>query len=295
MAAWVDALPCDAAFFFDQHLQGEPRRQISADTARTPDVIDFWQGNAGTDSSEVDSKIGGGSSNDGGAQTPRGHMVAMKISMDELHTKLSSLGHPQQVQGAASVEKISGSRAPVPVGLVLSEPRLAPVHVPHPVAPQPPTPPPPMPPSQWGAGQRRAKAALAHPPPRPLVGMERPPRGDGGAGAAGTAAGAAHNVSVVSIGTVGHPTRCAEPCEEEFCEQGFACKKCHLCRVQGTLEMAQPVFTSEPACPSVGSVGHPHTCAEACKFHSKGKVCKDGALCTRCHACRWSRHAKKKQ
>jgi len=46
-------------------------------------------------------------------------------------------------------------------------------------------------------------------------------------------------------------------------------------------------------CASVGAIGHPYTCAEACKFHTKLRGCKDGALCTRCHACRWTRYHKK--
>lgn len=39
---------------------------------------------------------------------------------------------------------------------------------------------------------------------------------------------------------------------------------------------------------SVGSVGHPHSCAEGCKYVSKkNRGCKDGAACTRCHLCKW--------
>lgn len=43
---------------------------------------------------------------------------------------------------------------------------------------------------------------------------------------------------------------------------------------------------------SIGSVGHPHSCGEACKFALKPKGCKDGANCVRCHLCQWSRHGK---
>jgi hypothetical protein len=38
---------------------------------------------------------------------------------------------------------------------------------------------------------------------------------------------------------------------------------------------------------SVGSIGHPHSCAEACKYQSKPRGCKDGASCDRCHLCEW--------
>lgn len=41
---------------------------------------------------------------------------------------------------------------------------------------------------------------------------------------------------------------------------------------------------------SVGSVGHPHTCGEPCKYVLKSRGCKDGASCTRCHLCKWSRY-----
>lgn len=43
--------------------------------------------------------------------------------------------------------------------------------------------------------------------------------------------------------------------------------------------------------PSVGSVGHPYTCAGlGCKYSNKARGCKDGNLCTRCHLCHWSRY-----
>mmetsp|Transcript_60085 Transcript_60085/g.155257 ORF Transcript_60085/g.155257 Transcript_60085/m.155257 type:complete len:297 (-) Transcript_60085:31-921(-) len=50
--------------------------------------------------------------------------------------------------------------------------------------------------------------------------------------------------------------------------------------------------SSNPQVISVGSVGHPFSCAEACKFSCKPKGCKDGATCLRCHACDWSRHSR---
>lgn len=36
-------------------------------------------------------------------------------------------------------------------------------------------------------------------------------------------------------------------------------------------QAASPV----PECPSVGSMGHPHTCADACKYQFKHSACKD--------------------
>lgn len=41
---------------------------------------------------------------------------------------------------------------------------------------------------------------------------------------------------------------------------------------------------------SVGSVGHPNSCAGACKFAKKrNRGCKDGSACLHCHLCKWTR------
>jgi len=41
---------------------------------------------------------------------------------------------------------------------------------------------------------------------------------------------------------------------------------------------------------SVGSVGHPISCQEPCKYVRKNRGCKDGADCNRCHVCFWNRY-----
>jgi hypothetical protein len=46
---------------------------------------------------------------------------------------------------------------------------------------------------------------------------------------------------------------------------------------------------------SLGSVGHPLTCSEACKYVSKPRGCKDGASCDRCHLCKWNRYGPPKR
>lgn len=51
----------------------------------------------------------------------------------------------------------------------------------------------------------------------------------------------------------------------------------------------EPCVTQEVT--SIGSVGHPFSCALACKYNGKRAGCKDGASCTRCHLCHWSRMA----
>jgi hypothetical protein len=44
---------------------------------------------------------------------------------------------------------------------------------------------------------------------------------------------------------------------------------------------------------SQGSIGHPDSCSEACKYASRARGCKDGADCDRCHLCEWKRPPKK--
>lgn len=41
---------------------------------------------------------------------------------------------------------------------------------------------------------------------------------------------------------------------------------------------------------SAGSVGHPYSCAEPCKYvRKRNRGCKDGAACARCHLCEWKK------
>lgn len=145
---------------------------------------------------------------------------------------------------------------------------------------------------------------------------------------------------ISSLGTVGHPIACGEPCLLAWsaggCPAGSSCKKCHRCTPGASLApsveacpaasqaAASQAAASQPgpagqaatqcrrssgagrcqegeilqaAGPghairvfSVGSFGHPLTCAEACKYARKPKGCKDGRYCTRCHICHWHRH-----
>mmetsp|Transcript_88143 Transcript_88143/g.247939 ORF Transcript_88143/g.247939 Transcript_88143/m.247939 type:complete len:315 (-) Transcript_88143:149-1093(-) len=39
--------------------------------------------------------------------------------------------------------------------------------------------------------------------------------------------------------------------------------------------------------PSLGSLGHPHTCCAPCKYRSKARGCREGEKCDRCHLCVW--------
>merc|ERR1719265_1794983 len=49
--------------------------------------------------------------------------------------------------------------------------------------------------------------------------------------------------------------------------------------------------------PSIGSLNHPHSCGQPCKYIKKARGCKDGLNCSHCHICTWQsrRHGKCKQ
>mmetsp|Transcript_65321 Transcript_65321/g.103496 ORF Transcript_65321/g.103496 Transcript_65321/m.103496 type:complete len:245 (-) Transcript_65321:59-793(-) len=49
------------------------------------------------------------------------------------------------------------------------------------------------------------------------------------------------------------------------------------------------------AWPSSGSIGHPNTCAQACKYFRKARGCKDADRCDRCHLCIWKQPSAGKQ
>lgn len=91
---------------------------------------------------------------------------------------------------------------------------------------------------------------------------------------------------IVSVGTVGHPLTCKEPCVQNPCTDGAACTQCHRCEMQ---PKPVPTTSANQVCPSVGSLGHPLSCSLPCKFQKKGQNCKDGKFCVRCHLCTWQR------
>eukprot|EP00930_Biecheleria_cincta_P044775 TRINITY_DN30833_c0_g1_i2.p1 TRINITY_DN30833_c0_g1~~TRINITY_DN30833_c0_g1_i2.p1 ORF type:complete len:274 (+),score=40.83 TRINITY_DN30833_c0_g1_i2:72-893(+) len=47
--------------------------------------------------------------------------------------------------------------------------------------------------------------------------------------------------------------------------------------------------------PSIGSIGHPSKCQDACKYVCRPRECKDGKGCSRCHLCRWLRQRTRKK
>jgi len=54
-------------------------------------------------------------------------------------------------------------------------------------------------------------------------------------------------------------------------------------------ESQQPASAEELVWLSAGSIGHPHTCAEACRYIKRNGGCRDGSSCTKCHLCFWRR------
>lgn len=55
----------------------------------------------------------------------------------------------------------------------------------------------------------------------------------------------------------------------------------------------QSTASEELAWLSVGSVGHPHSCAEGCRYIKRKGGCRDGANCPSCHLCFWRRAEEK--
>eukprot|EP00930_Biecheleria_cincta_P044565 TRINITY_DN30664_c0_g1_i1.p1 TRINITY_DN30664_c0_g1~~TRINITY_DN30664_c0_g1_i1.p1 ORF type:complete len:281 (+),score=52.01 TRINITY_DN30664_c0_g1_i1:74-916(+) len=63
----------------------------------------------------------------------------------------------------------------------------------------------------------------------------------------------------------------------------------------GSIGNHTPAAEDTQSPPSLGSIGHPHTCGDACKYFRLSKGCKDGASCDHCHVCIWHRYGRKKQ
>jgi len=59
--------------------------------------------------------------------------------------------------------------------------------------------------------------------------------------------------------------------------------------VDNQMPPGMSLLAAANGCCSVGSIGHPKTCAAPCKFAYKPSGCKDGINCTRCHLCWWTR------
>jgi len=71
--------------------------------------------------------------------------------------------------------------------------------------------------------------------------------------------------------------------------------ECEDCEASAELSDSSEtlIVTAEDA-PSTGSIGHPFSCAAACKYIKKSRGCKDGADCDRCHLCAFKNSKPKK-
>jgi hypothetical protein len=62
-------------------------------------------------------------------------------------------------------------------------------------------------------------------------------------------------------------------------------------KVRSALEQVE----AKLAIASIGSMGHPHHCGNACKYVRRKGGCRDGRNCQSCHLCYWSRELAKQQ
>lgn len=105
-----------------------------------------------------------------------------------------------------------------------------------------------------------------------------------------------------SLGSLGHPFRCAPACKyvkrKGGCKAGAQCTNCHQCfwhrdsapkDPSASLLAEQLPSLVEVALASVGSKGHPTSCGQACKYFRRKGSCRDGADCLNCHECYWQR------
>jgi hypothetical protein len=82
-------------------------------------------------------------------------------------------------------------------------------------------------------------------------------------------------------------------CDVPLTAASTVAQECGQGIVWPPLERAAAATAMWTALHSIGSIGHPFTCSKPCKYHSKGKGCKDGANCSRCHICIWSRNCER--
>lgn len=82
-----------------------------------------------------------------------------------------------------------------------------------------------------------------------------------------------HGALLTPVGFVGHDLCQASLVPYSMMPVGAECRE----------DCGAPEVCCNP--PSVGSIGHPYTCAEFCKYAKKARGCKDGADCNRCHLC----------
>lgn len=69
----------------------------------------------------------------------------------------------------------------------------------------------------------------------------------------------------------------------------FAMWPCDLAALWQPPALPEAQEAIAAACSSLGSIGHPLSCAAPCKYVKRKGGCKDGAQCSLCHQCFWQR------
>mmetsp|Transcript_5418 Transcript_5418/g.13135 ORF Transcript_5418/g.13135 Transcript_5418/m.13135 type:complete len:452 (+) Transcript_5418:179-1534(+) len=62
---------------------------------------------------------------------------------------------------------------------------------------------------------------------------------------------------------------------------------------KGTLDSVMVDPSGAAVVVSIGTVGHPHSCAEPCRYIRRKGGCRDGEACSLCHYCQWRRRGGK--
>jgi len=123
----------------------------------------------------------------------------------------------------------------------------------------------------------------------------------------------------LSLGSIGHPHSCAAACRyvkrKGGCRDGTRCPNCHLCfwrrdqekakeqevpappatassnseASKGAAVLSSAASSSVSTLISVGTQGHPYSCAAPCRYVRRKMGCRNGAACPNCHACLWTR------
>jgi len=142
-----------------------------------------------------------------------------------------------------------------------------------------------------------------------------------GSDAAAVTAAVVEQLSWLSLGSIGHPVRCAAACryvkKKGGCRAGADCPNCHVCywrrdAAQGSGEAAEgsaedqekaqsgstlrvlteeelTVLAGAAGAISIGTLNHPHGCGRPCRHARRKGGCRDGVDCPDCHACLWTR------
>lgn len=296
---------------WDHHFNARTPTEFSTVSVRTPDpavVLHHVHGDGEGKGLPSNAKTP--------LQTGDSHQKSVEIIVNELKQKLQSLQLHQgmNVKEVPSTRDGSGPeascRTPETEGIVATAQLPAPVKLPVPSLPQDSTASENQTvPSLSTSAEDMQDEGVVPPPPLPVWAEEQ--------------RGLCKSPIIIPQGSLDHSYHCGcnckYACREGSCTNDQACLNCDQCSWLHDCWTAVPdLVTSFSALdaltfgvpmpqlwnastepwvsypwPSIGSVGHPHSCAGlGCKYSNKARGCKDGQLCTRCHLCHWSRYDK---